>query len=171
MDVIIRREEERDHQKVYEVNRLAFGQENESKLVDNIRKGENFIPELSLVAEAGNEVIGHCLFSKITIVGGTVHETLSLAPVAVVPKHQKQGVGGKLIRRGLEEAKRLGFDSVIVLGHAQYYPRFGFQRASTWGIKCPFEAPDEAFMAIELRENALKEKAGTVHFPKEFIGV
>jgi putative acetyltransferase len=171
MDVIIRREEERDRPSVYEVNRLAFGQENESKLVDNIRKGENFIPELSLVAEAENEVIGHCLFSKITIVGGTVHETLSLAPVAVVPKHQEQGVGGKLIRKGLDEARRLGFDSVIVLGHPEYYPRFGFRKASEWGIRCPFEAPDEAFMAMELREGALKDKAGTVSFPKEFIGV
>jgi putative acetyltransferase len=169
MDVKIRRERQGDYQRVYEINRLAFGRENESKLVNKIRKGENFIPDLSLVAEIGNEIAGYSLLSKINIVGGSIFESLALAPVAVVPEHQKKGIGGKLIRSGLDNAKGLGFVSVIVLGHPKYYPRFGFQRASIWGIKCPFEAPDEAFMAMELREGALKDKAGTVKYPKEFM--
>ena len=169
MDIRIRKEEKEDHHRVYEVNRLAFGQENESRLVDMIRNGANFIPDLSLVAELGDEIVGYSLLSKIIIAGNDVHESLALAPVAVVLEHQKQGIGSKLITTGLDEARRLGFFSAIVLGHAEYYPRFGFQKASIWGIRCPFEVPDESFMAIELRENALENIAGTVNYPSEFM--
>lgn len=169
MDIKIRKEEEKDYKKVYEVHRLAFQRENESKLIEKIRKGENFVPELSLVAEIGNEIVGHILFSKIKIIGNSVFESLALAPMAVIPKFQKQGIGGKLIKKGFEKAKRLGFDSIIVLGHKEYYPKFGFQRASKWSIKCPFEVPDEVFMAIELTKKALERKAGTVKYPEEFM--
>lgn len=169
MDVKIRKEEEKDNKRVYEVNRLAFQQENESKLIEKIRKGENFIPELSLVAEIGNEIVGHILFSKIKIIGDSVFESLALGPMAVIPEFQKQGIGEKLIKIGLEKAKKLSFDSVIVLGHKEYYQKFGFQRASKWGIKCPFDVPDEVFMAIELTNKALENKAGTVNYPKEFM--
>jgi predicted N-acetyltransferase YhbS len=151
------------------VNQLAFQQENESKLIEKIRVGENFVPELSLVAELDGEMVGHILFSKIKIVGKAEHESLALAPMAVLPKFQKQGIGGELVKAGLEIARKLGFDSVIVLGHADYYPRFGFEKASKWDIKCPFEVPDEAFMVIELVEDSLKDKAGTVRYPKEFM--
>ncbi|WP_455367207.1 GNAT family N-acetyltransferase, partial [[Eubacterium] cellulosolvens] len=113
-------------------------------------------------------IVGHILFSKIKIRGEKDHETLALAPMAVLPKFQKQGIGGKLIREGLNKARELGFDSVIVLGHNEYYPRFGFERASKWNITCPFEVPDEAFMAIELNPGALSVKAGIVEYPKEF---
>ena len=169
MDIKIRKEEEKDYKRVYEVNRLAFQQENESKLIEKIRKGENFIPELSLVADIGNEIVGHILFSKIKIIGNSVFESLALAPMAVIPEFQKQGIGGKLIKTGFEKAKGLGFDSIIVLGHEEYYPKFGFRRASKWSIKCPFDVPDEVFMAIELTDKALENKAGTVKYPKEFM--
>jgi len=169
MDVIIRKEEKKDLKRVYEVNRLAFQQENESKLIEKIRNTENFVPELSLVAEVDDEIVGHILFSKIKIKGKSVFESLALAPMAVIPKFQKQGIGGKLIKRGLQEAKKLGFDSVIVLGHEKYYPRFGFEKASSWNIKCPFDVPDEAFMGIELTKEAFKDKAGTVKYPDEFM--
>jgi len=167
----IRQEQKSDHKKVYEINKMAFNQENESMLIDKIRAGDSFIPELSLVAELEGEIVGHILFSKIKILGKDEYESLALGPMAVVPKHQKQGIGGKLITTGLEIAKKLGFESVIVVGHKDYYPKFGFKRASLWGIKCPFEVPDEAFMAIELVENSLKNKAGTVQYPKEFMEV
>jgi len=169
MDVKIRKEEEKDNKRVYEVNRLAFQQENESKLIEKIRKGENFVPELSLVAEIDDEIVGHILFSKINIIGDAIFESLALAPMAVIPEFQKQGIGGKLIKKGIEKAKELGFDSIIVLGHKEYYPKFGFQKASKWGIKCPFDVPDEVFMAIELANKALENKAGTVKYPKEFM--
>jgi len=148
---------------------LAFQQENESKLIEKIRKGENFVPELSLVAEIDDEIVGHILFSKINIIGDAIFESLALAPMAVIPEFQKQGIGGKLIKKGIEKAKELGFDSIIVLGHKEYYPKFGFQKASKWGIKCPFDVPDEVFMAIELANKALENKAGTVKYPKEFM--
>lgn len=169
MDILIRKEEEKDLKDIYKINRLAFGQENESKLIDKIRAGSNFIPDLSLVAVSSNRIVGHILFSKIKIIGSSVFETLALAPMAVIPTFQKQGIGSKLIKKGIIKAKELGFTSIIVIGHKEYYPRFGFERASKWGIKCPFEVPDEAFMAVELTKNSLDGKAGTVRFPDEFM--
>ncbi|UCG71217.1 MAG: N-acetyltransferase [Thermoplasmata archaeon] len=170
-NVKIRQEQKSDHQKVYDINKQAFNQENESKLIEKIRNGENFVPELSLVAELNGEIVGHILFSKIKIIGDAEYESLSLAPMAVAPKHQKQGIGGELVKTGLETAKKLGFESVILVGHSDYYPRFGLKKSSLWGIKCPFEVPDEAFMAIELVEDSLKNKKGYVQFPKEFMEV
>lgn len=167
----IRQEQKSDHRKVYEINKLVFNQENESMLIEKIRVGDSYVPELSLVAELDGEIIGHILFSKIKILGEAEYESLALGPMAVVPKHQKKGIGGKLLTTGLEIAKELGFESVIVVGHKDYYPRFGFEKASKWNIKCPFEVPDEAFMAIELVENSLKNKDGTVQYPKEFMEV
>ena len=91
--------------------------------------------------------------------------------MAVIPEYQRKGIESKLIKKGIEKAKELGFDSIIVLGHEDYYPKFGFERASKWNIRCPFEVPDEAFMAIELTEKALEGKAGTVKYPDEFMEV
>ncbi|MCD6106616.1 MAG: N-acetyltransferase [Caldisericaceae bacterium] len=171
MNIVIRKEEEKDYKQVYEVNKLAFQQENESILIEKIRKGENFIPDLSLVAEIDNRIVGHILFSKIKIVGDSIFESIALAPMAVIPAFQKQGVGSKLIKKGMAKAKELGFDSIIVLGHKDYYPKFGFERASKWNIKCPFKVPEEAFMAIALTKKALEDKAGTVKYPDEFMEV
>lgn len=171
MEVKIRQEEKKDYERVYEINKQSFQQEDESKLIEKIRVGESFVPELSLVAELDGEIVGHILFSKIKIVGEAEYDSLALAPMAVVPRLQKQGVGGKLVSTGLETAKKLGFESVIVVGYKEYYPKFGFEKASKWGIKCPFEVPDEAFMAVELVENSLKGKAGTVQYPDVFMEV
>lgn len=168
MNTTIRKEEEKDYKQIYEVNKLAFQQENESKLIEKIRKSKNFIPGLSIVAEIDNRIVGHILFSKIKIIGASDYESLALAPMAVIPEFQKKGIGSELIKKGIAKAKELGFDSIIVLGHKEYYPRFGFQRASKWDIKCPFEVPEDVFMAIELTEKALEGKAGTVEYPDEF---
>lgn len=84
------------------------------------------------------------------------------------PEFQRKGIGSELIKKGMDRAKELGFDSIIVIGHKEYYPKFGFQSASRWDIKCPFEVPEDVFMAIELTENALDGKAGTVKYPDEF---
>jgi len=123
------------------------------------------------VADINNRIVGHILFSKIKIIGNSIFETLALAPMAVLPEFQKRGIGSNLINRGMEKAKELGFDSVIVLGHKDYYPKFGFKRASKWNIKCCFEVPDEAFMAVELIDGALKGKEGTIKYPDEFMDV
>jgi putative acetyltransferase len=169
MDLLIRKETKKDHDAIYEVNKLAFRREKESRLVDIIRNGNNFIPDLSLVAEIDGKIIGHILFSKIEIHGNAKFISLALAPLAVIPEFQRKGIGAKLIEEGIRKAKELNFESIILVGHKEYYPRFGFKKASEWKIKCPFEVPDEAFMAIELSEDSLKDKSGTVIFPPELM--
>ncbi|MEQ8524226.1 N-acetyltransferase [Gracilimonas sp.] len=165
----IRAEQHTDYQQVYKVHQKAFGQEEEGQIVERIRKSGGFVPELSLVAEIDGAVVGHILFSKITIeTKQGDKESLSLAPMAVLPDFQKQGIGGQMIKAGIQKAVELGFDSIIVLGHADYYPNFGFEKASKWKITCSFEVPDEAFMAIELKEDALANSAGKVVYPPAF---
>lgn len=166
--ILIRTETREDYEGIDEVNRQAFEQEFEGQLVRKIRDGQNFIEELSLVALDDTNIVGHILFSKIKIQGESEHETLALAPMAVKPAYQQKGIGKKLVRAGLKKAKDLGFGSVIVLGHSDYYPQFGFQQASQWNIKCSFDVPDEAFMAIQLIPGYLEDKSGTVIYPEEF---
>lgn len=167
----IRREKHGDFREVFELNHIAFGQDNEAKLVDALRINQiAFVPELSIVATDNNKIVGHILFSKISIKDdkGNLNESLGLAPMAVRPEYQKCGIGGQLIRKGFEVAKELGFKSVIVLGHEHYYPKFGFQPADKWKIKAPFDVPSNVFMAIELATDGLKNISGTVVYPKEF---
>lgn len=110
------------------------------------------------------------MLSKITIEKDEASvESLALAPVSVATGHQKKGIGGKLIVAALEKQKELGYGSVVVLGHSEYYPKFGFKKASEWNIKAPFEVPDEAFMAIELSENALQGVEGIVQYSNAFV--
>jgi len=138
-------------------------------MVGQLRDNPRFIPELSLVALNGDMVVGHILFFPIDIVTADDRKTsLSLAPLAVHPDHQGKGIGGSLVLEGLSVARSLGFDSVIVTGHPAYYPRFGFKPASEWDIRSPVEAPDEAFMALELTEGGLEGKAGVVEYPREY---
>ena len=166
--MIIRREKKEDFKSIYEINYQAFKQKNESELIERIRGSKNFVPELSLIAETNGRIVGHILLSKIKIKGEKEFESLILAPLAVLPELQNKGIGEKLITEGLKKARELGFSSVIVVGHKDYYPKFGFKKASKWNIKCSFEVSDEAFMAIELNIGALTEKSGIVEFPKKF---
>lgn len=167
----IRQEKPNDFNEVFEVNQVAFEQDNEAKLVDALRNNPTvFIPELSLVATDNNKIVGHILFTKIIIKddNGNINESLGLAPMAVRPELQKSGIGGQLIKHGLKAAEELGFKSVIVLGHEHYYPKFGFEPAYKWNIKAPFDVPSNVFMAIELVKEGLKNISGTVIYPKEF---
>lgn len=165
----IRSEKPEDYQSIYNVNKLAFKGEVEAKLVDNLRKTKGFIPELSLVAIKDGEVIGHILFSVIHIQTNSKSvPVLGLAPMAVLPKHQKQGIGSTMVREGLTICKELGYKAVILVGHPDYYPRFGFSPAKEKGLKLPFDAPDEAFMVFEIIPQALAGIKGTVVYPSEF---
>ena len=171
--MIIRQETKEDHIITEDVIKKAFknaehSDHDEHLLVQRLRKSNAFIPELSILAELKNKIAGHILFTRITISGKNEIESIALAPVSVLPEHQKKGIGGKLIQEGLKKATELGFKSVIVLGHKDYYPKFGFEKASKWNIKCPFEVPDEVFMAIELKKGSLRGKSGTVKYSKEF---
>ncbi|EEL33562.1 N-acetyltransferase [Bacillus toyonensis] len=171
--VTIRQEQKNDYRKTEEVVKKAFLNEEfsdkkEHELVKRIRECDAFIPELSIVA-VDKEIVGHIMLSKITIEqGGTTVDSLALAPVSIAPSHQKKGIGGKLITAALEKAKELGYGSVVVLGHPEYYPKFGFERASQWNIKAPFEVPDEVFMVMELRENTLQGVEGIVQYSSAF---
>ena len=170
MNPEIRAERTRDFAIIRQLNQAAFGQDAEAKLIDLLRPGHAFIPELSLVALLDGVIVGHILFTRIRIrhEKGKTFDSLALAPMAVLPEHQRKGLGGRLVREGLARAAGLGHRSVIVLGHEAYYPRFGFQPASKWNIRPPFEVPDSVFMALELTPGALTNVQGTVQYPKEF---
>lgn len=170
MKISVRPEKTEDIPEIERVCHEAFGSRNEAYLVELLRFNEAFIPELSLVAYIDGMVVGHVLFSRISIVGenGKSNESLALAPMSVLPSWQRKGVGSSLIKKGLFIAKELHFKSVIVLGHETYYPKFGFVPASKWNIKAPFEVPENAFMALELVSGGLKGVSGTVVYPEEF---
>lgn len=173
MNIKIRQEMEKDYSKVEEVVQQAFlheefSDQKEHELVNRIRKCDAFIPELSLVA-VDKEIIGHVLLSKIQIVDGDQSvDSLALAPVSVAPGYQKKGIGSLLISNVVSKAKELGYHSVIVLGHKEYYPKFGFKPASLWHIRAPFDVPDEVFMAMELTEHALQNVQGIVQYSEAF---
>ncbi|MBY6053073.1 GNAT family N-acetyltransferase [Cytobacillus firmus] len=175
MDILIRQELPADYNSTEEMVKEAFLHEEYSDktehfLVKRLRNSDAFISELSLVAlNPAKEVVGHILLTKIKISDGErAEDSLALAPVSVRPGYQGKGIGSQLIRTALNKAKEAGYQSVIVLGHKDYYPKFGFKPASLWNIQAPFEVPDEVFMALELTENALKNTAGVVHYSKAF---
>ena len=165
----ISKEEKSDYEEVYNLVKTAFEKAeesdgNEQDLVVALRKSSNFIPELSLVAKKDNKIVGYILFTKIQI---GKFEELALAPLAVLPEYQRQGVGSKLIEEGHKIAKEMGYHYVVVLGSDKYYPKFGYEKASKYGIKPPFDVPDENFMVIKLND-LRKEIIGTVKYAKEF---
>lgn len=165
----IRQEQPSDYKAVYEVVKAAFATAehsdgHEQDLVAALRHSPSFVPELSLVAVIDGKIVGHILFTKVTVDGRT---ELALAPLSVLPAYQRQGIGRALIAEGHRIAKELGFDYSIVLGHPQYYPKAGYLPASQYGIKAPFEVPDENFMALKLSSSA-EPIHGTVEYGKSF---
>jgi putative acetyltransferase len=167
--VELRAEEPQDFEAVGRVNREAFGQDDEALLVARLRQSAAFIPGLSIVAEENEEVVGHILFTRVELDPPTEVRVISLAPMAVLPEHQKKGIGSAMIRRGLEAAKELGEEVVALVGHPEYYPRFGFEPASRFGLTNPFPGTEEAFFAMALREEVDIPK-GEVVYPPEFEG-
>jgi predicted N-acetyltransferase YhbS len=175
MDAIISTERPEDYEEVIKLTDLAFkdmpfSSHKEGELVSKLRKGVNFVEELSIVAKLNNKIIGHILFTKLNIKDGEkLYETIELAPVSVLPEYQRKGIGSKLINEGIERAKKLGFKSVIVVGHPEYYPKFGFEPAAKYNLKSSIDVPSEVFMAMELVEDGLKDVKGTVIYPEEFL--
>ena len=161
----IRNEQSQDRGDVRKVNESAFERPDEADLIDRLR--EEGVVLVSLVAEVDSGIVGHILFSRMSI------ETergdlpaVSLAPMAVAPRYQGRGVGIRLIRQGLAELRARGERIVIVLGHKHYYPRFGFSSEKARYLSSPF--PPDAFMALELSEGALKDIRGAVRYPVAF---
>jgi putative acetyltransferase len=164
--ILVRPEIEQDHNAVRLVNRLAFGQDAEARLVDALRDGG--YSRVSLVAEQDGQVVGHILFSDQSIVtdSGTV-AALALAPMAVLPAFQRQGIGSALVRRGLEVCRDRGHRIVVVLGHADFYPRFGFSPALAARLESPYGG-GPSHMAAELVPGALDGVAGKVVYSPPF---
>ena len=165
--LIIRPETTEDVDSIRHVNEQAFGQKEEADIVDKLRN--RGMVTLSLVAVQGDRIVGHILFSPVMIEAeSSSFEAIALAPMAVLPAYQRKGIGSQLVRDGLAECRRLGHEIVVVLGHPDYYPRFGFVPGKPKGIDCEFEVPEEAWMILELREGALAGRRGIVKFQSEF---
>jgi len=162
----IRVEGTADHAAIRHVLRAAFPDETESRLVDLLRERQKL--SISLVAVVGRDVAGTIVFSPIMIEKAPQgFRGLGLAPVAVLPEYQNRGIGSQLIREGIAQCRRDGYDAVVVLGHPNFYPRFGFQTASAHGLTNEYGA-DDAFMVLELREGVLGQIKGVVRYASEF---
>lgn len=175
MEIKIRQEQEKDYKAVYELIELAFrdveeSDQSEHLLVERLRKSEAFIPELSLVAEKGDEIVGYILMTKVEIVSDVKTVTsLALAPVAVLPEYQGLGIGATLICEAHKRAAELGYGSAVLLGHKDYYPKFGYKKAIDFGIEFPFDVPYEYCMAVELLPDGLENIQGMVKYSKAFV--
>ena len=167
VDVTIRDETPNDGPSIREVNDQAFGQPLEGRLVEMLREHEGVL--LSLVAVAEERVVGHILFSPVTLTTDIAEVSgAGLGPMSVRPEFQRMGVGSKLVRSGIERIRQRGFPFIVVLGHAEYYPLFGFERASEYGVSCQWEVPDEAFMIMPVTDRPLP---GLVRYRAEFMNV
>lgn len=175
MEIKLRQETEQDHKSVFQVIQKAFENEEysdhkEQFLVERLRKSNAFIPELSIVAEVDNKIVGHILLTKLEIENDiNTYESLALAPVSVLPEFQGKGVGSKLILHSHEVAKQLGYKSIILLGHEKYYPRFGYELTNKYGIEMPFDVPAENCMVAVLAKNGLSGVRGKVIYPDAFF--
>jgi putative acetyltransferase len=161
----VRPERSDDFSAIRAVNQAAFGRPDEGKLVDALR-AEGYA-ELSLVADDQGHVVGHVLFSHLDIVGQRLTVAgLALAPLAVVPSRQRQGIGSALVREGLKRLRDQGHRIVLVVGHPAYYPRFGFSAELATKLNSPYAG--DSFMALELAPGALQGVGGEVQYPGPF---
>lgn len=162
MDITIRNEEAEDIEQVRKIVHAAFPTDAESRLVDALRENGKAI--ISLVAVNGEQILGHILFSPVTTAPPSEAKGLGLAPVAVHPDAQSQGIGSRLIHEGLRLCQELGYDYCVVLGNPKYYQRFGFEKASPFGIRNEYGVDNE-FMVIRFSDCGV---SGVVHYANEF---
>jgi len=164
----IREERAEDHEVVREIIDKAFGQPEEGRIVDKIR--ESCEETISLVAVEGEKVVGHIFFSPALIKhNGKTIKGMGLAPMAVHPDYQNKGIGSLLVKDGIKRVRHTGCPFIIVLGHDKYYPRFGFEKASMYGIKPQWDGvPAEAFMVMILDKEKMAGVSGMATYRKEF---
>ena len=167
MSIEIREECHDDIAAVRDLNRQAFGQDQESNIVDVLRANEAAL--LSLVATVDDRVVGHIMYSP-AVVGDNITGA-ALGPMAVLPEYQRQRIGSKLIKAGNRKLKDAGCPFIVVVGHADYYPRFGFRPASKYRIKCEWDVPDNAFMLLVLDQAKMESVSGLAKYRHEFSSI
>jgi putative acetyltransferase len=165
----IREERPGDIDAIHRLNAAAFDTDVEARLVDALR--EQGALSLSLVAEENGEILGHIAFSPMSTTPATECKLIGLAPMAVTPGRQNQGIGSALVREGIERCKQQGVDAVFVLGHPNYYPRFGFVPAVSYRLRSDYDVPNEVFMVRELTPGGLNGVEGIAHYHPVFAGV
>jgi putative acetyltransferase len=165
----VRSEESRDRAAIHSLNTVSFGRLAEADLVDALRDQAN--PLVSLVAEIGDTIVGHILFSPVSVIPFEHLRTMALGPMAVAPEHQRKGVGSALVREGLRQCRELGCQAVVVLGQPEYYPRFGFVPAVRHLIRSEYDVPDNVFMVAELEAGALRGVSGIARYHEAFSSV
>jgi putative acetyltransferase len=165
--IVIRQEQPEDIAVIHQINEQAFGQRAEANLVDALRRNGKIT--LSLVADDNGRVVGHILFSSVVIDAEEKQlRGVGLAPMAVSPERQNEGIGSRLVERGLQMLREAGHPFIVVLGHPDFYPRFGFIPASRFNVKSEYDVRDEVFMAMELQVGALQGIAGTAKYQLKF---
>ena len=167
--MIIRVETDKDKTAIYNIHQSAFETSYEAELVDKLC--EQAMPFISLVVEEGGKVVGHTLFTPVTLINHTELKIMGLAPMAVLLKYQHKGIGSALVNAGLDQCTKLGYGAVVVLGHQEYYPRFRFIPAIRFGLSCEYDAPEDAFMCIELQKNYLHGATGKISYHPAFKSV
>lgn len=169
MSIQIRSETDNDKTAVYDVNAAAFATETEAKLVDVLRESSS--EYISQVAVEDQNVVGHIMFTPVTLEPFEDMRLMGLAPMAVSPTLQRGGIGSELVNTGLLRCTESDVGAVAVLGHPQYYPRFGFRPASQWGIKSEYEVPEEVFMMMELSPGYLQGYQGIIRYDAAFADI
>jgi putative acetyltransferase len=164
--MLIRVEEQRDWAAIRTVNVSAFGHPAEANLVDVLR--DQASPLVSLIADDNGAVVGHIMFSPVSLSGHRTLRIMGLAPMAVLPEHQRKGIGTALVHAGLERCKQLGFGAVVVLGRPAYYPRFGFSSSVGFGLGGEYDVPTNVFMVLELQASFLRGASGTIKYHTAF---
>jgi putative acetyltransferase len=166
----IREERSEDIAAIRSVNIEAFGRAQEANLIEMLRTNGGIL--LSLVAPNEDQIVGHLLYSPVTAGSGEKKIAgAGLGPMAVLPEYQRRGIGAKLIEFGTSRLKQSGCPFIVVLGHAEYYPRFGFRPASQYRLKCEWKVPDNAFMALVLDESKIRRLSGFAKYREEFSSV
>lgn len=163
----IRDEDQFDFKGIWDINKLAFQGEEEGKLINKLR--EEDVDLISLVAEDGLNLVGHILISPAIIKSEDKSiEIAALGPMAVLPTYQRKGIGSELIKEGIRRCIKAGYVAIAVLGHPEYYPKFGFLPSVKYGITCEYEVPEEVFMILELHKSFLNEITGVVKYHPAF---
>jgi putative acetyltransferase len=168
MLIHIRKEHKDDEPAIHAVHRAAFGRAEEAVRVGQLRKGSpRFV---SLVAETDGAIVGHILFTPaVAEADGKTVAGMGLGPLAVLPARQRKGIGSALVRAGLEEMRASGAAFVVLVGHPDYYPKFGFKRAGPFGLRCEYDqVPEDAFLIRVLQPAAIEGIRGVVRFRPEF---